>query len=340
MLYGSRAAIEEVILQAGSEHIQPLIIGVEEPSHTPVTKFLGVNIHSGDILVSRGGAPTSALISRGSDYPGNFSHIALVYVDKETNIPFIVESHIEIGVAISSLEDYIKDKKLRVMVLRPRSDLPQLIADPLLPHKAAKAAIDRAKNEHIPYDFEMDLTDNQKLFCSEVASSVYKELELDLWSFKSTISNQGTAKLLSTFGVKYFETQEPSDLEYDPQLVVVAEWRDYQTLFQDHIDNVIVDAVIEWVDKGNEISHDWYLLPFARVIKLYSGILNQFNLAGPIPEGMSATSALKHEAFNSLHEKVEKSVVIKSEQFRLKNNYVPPYWKLVSFANEYFNTDQ
>ncbi|MCK7517747.1 MAG: hypothetical protein MZV64_08560 [Ignavibacteriales bacterium] len=58
------------------------------------------------------------------------------------------------------------------------------------------------------------------------------DLGINLWMGKSTISSKGTAKLLAGFGVKYFETQEPSDLEYDPQLSVVAEWRDLETLLQ------------------------------------------------------------------------------------------------------------
>ena len=46
----------------------------------------------------------------------------------------------------------------------------------------------------------------------------------------SRISAPGTRQWLAALGVKRFDTQEPSDLEYDPQLRVVAEWRDPQTL--------------------------------------------------------------------------------------------------------------
>jgi hypothetical protein len=54
-----------------------------------------------------------------------------------------------------------------------------------------------------------------------------------LWMGISHISSPGLRKWLSAFGVTHFETQEPSDLEYDPQLVVVAEWRDPETLRKD-----------------------------------------------------------------------------------------------------------
>lgn len=332
LIYGGRAAVEEIILQSGKKDSHQLTYENNEKSATPYTTFLGVKLHSGDILLSRGGAPTSALISRGSDYPGNFSHVALVHVDSKTNIASIIEAHIEVGVAISSLEDYMNDKKLRVMVLRMRSDLTEMIADPMLPHKAATASLKRAVNEHIPYDFEMNYDNPDKLFCSEVASSEYKNLGINLWMGKSTISSLGTAKLLSGFGVKNFETQEPSDLEYDPQLSIVAEWRDLETLYQDHVDNAVVDAILEWSEEGNEIEIDWYLLPIVRIVKLYSAILNLFNAAGPVPEGMSATSALRHEAFKTFHSSIKINVLEQAKKFKNLNGYTPPYWRLLEFA--------
>ena len=332
LIYGGRAAVEEIILQSERKETTQLSYENDENSATPFTTFLGVKIHSGDILLSRGGAPTSALISRGSDYPGNFSHVALVHVDDKTKVASIIEAHIEVGVTISSFDDYMNDKKLRVMVLRLRNDLPELIADPLLPHKAATASLERAKSEHIAYDFEMDYNDQNKLFCSEVASSEYKNLGINLWMGKSTISSIGAAKLLAGFGVKYFVTQEPSDLEYDPQLSVVAEWRDLETLYKDHVDNAAVDAILEWSEVGNNISTDWYMLPIVRALKLYSIILNQFNIAGPIPEGMSATSALRHEAFKSFHSSIKNNILDKAENFKKQNGYTPPYWRLLEFA--------
>jgi hypothetical protein len=65
-LYGGRAAAEEVMLQhAGS--VPTLLRGRDEPSATPAAESNGVTLHSGDILVSRGGYPTSALIARDAE---------------------------------------------------------------------------------------------------------------------------------------------------------------------------------------------------------------------------------------------------------------------------------
>ena len=179
-LYGGRAAVEEVMLQH-PERIAELLRGGDEPSAAPAAVAHGVELRSGDILVSRGGYPTSALIARGNDYPGNFSHIGLVHVDERTHQISVVEAHIERGMAIATFVEYLADKKLRLMLLRLRADLPAVRRDPLLPHRAATAALNRARAGHVPYDFTMDYTDPSRVFCSEVASSVYHDLGVDLW---------------------------------------------------------------------------------------------------------------------------------------------------------------
>jgi hypothetical protein len=334
LLYGGRIAVEEAILQSPKETVSQAIVEANEPSETPSATILDVAIHSGDILVSRGGAPTSALIARGNDYPGNFSHVALLYVDESTGIVSVIESHVEKGVALATVADYFRDTKLRVMILRVRSDLPPLQADPMLPHKAAKSMYERARFGHIPYDFAMDTQDDSKMFCSEVASEAYNHFGIRLWTGLSNISSAGARTWLSAFGVRSFITQEPSDLEYDPQLCVIAEWRDYETLYKDHLDNAVVDIMLESADNGAPLGYDWYMLPVARVAKVYSAILNKFGTVGPVPEGMTATAALRNKWFSRLHEDTVKRLRILAQQFQQSHGYSPPYWELVKLARQ------
>lgn len=334
LLYGSRAALEEVMLQVPADSLAALAFGDDEPSQTPSTKILGVTIHSGDILVSRGGAPTSALIARGNDYPGNFSHVALAHVDEKTSVASIIEAHIERGVAISTLEEYFRDKKLRVMILRPRADLPALVADPMLPHQAANYALQQAHEHHIPYDFEMNYHDPANLFCSEVAAFAYRKFGVNLWMGISHISSPGVTAWLAAFGVKHFETQEPADLEYDPQLRIVAEWRDPETLYQDHVDNAVIDAMLESAEQGERLDYAWYLLPVARVMKGYSMMRNTFGGIGPVPEGMNATAALRHKQFNQTHLAIKEKTLALAATFQQEHGYRPPYWELLQMARE------
>ncbi len=334
LLYGSRASLEEVVLQIPDGLLPATINVYDEPSVTPSETILGVTIHSGDILVSRGGAPTSALIARGNDFPGNFSHVALVYIDEETRTPVILESHIECGVVRSTLEEYLKDKKLRVMVMRLRSDLPALVREPMLPHHAASLAFEDARNRHIPYDFAMDYSNPDKLFCSEVASAAYGWEGVNLWMGMSTISSRGLRSWLAAFGVRYFVTQEPSDLEYDPQLTVVAEWRDPETLYKDHIDNAVTEVMLEGAERGEELEADVWMLPIARTMKLYSWVLNRFGAVGPIPEGMDAMAALKNATYSDRHDALTACLLKKADTFLARHHYRPPYWRMVEMARE------
>ena len=331
LLYGMRGALEEAMLQAPSHAWPVLLHGVDEPSRTPAAELLAVTVHSGDILVSRGGAPTSALIARASDYPGNFSHVAQLHVD-ETGRISIVEAHIERGVAVATAAEYLADVKLRVMVLRPRADLPALHADPLLPHRAATWALEEARRRHIPYDFAMDSRDPSRLFCSEVASAAYRRVGIALWPFPSRISSPGAARWLAGFGVRNFTTQEPSDLELDPQLVVVAEWRDAGVLAKDHLDNAVTDALLEQAEAGRGLGYDLWRLPLARIAKLYSLALNLAGRVGPVPEGMSPATALRADRLRTVHEALAARLAVLAEEYHARHGYRPPTWELVAIA--------
>ncbi len=331
LLYGCRAALEEVMLQVPSSLVPPAIHCREEISRTPSATILGVEVHSGDILVSRGGAATSALIARGNDYPGNFSHIALVHIDSAGGVS-IIESHIEKGVAVASIDEYLQDTKLRVMVLRMRADLPALAADPILPGKVATFALRIAQSRHIAYDFAMDFNDSTRFFCSEVVSHAYRSAGVELWKVLSSVSTPGVSSWLAAFGVEHFETLEPSDLEYDPQLRVVAEWRDPDVLFRDHVDNAIIDVMLEGAERGERLGYDWYLLPMARILKAYSVLLNLFGMVGPVPEGMSPAAALRNRRFTARHALIKSEVLNRAQEFRRERGYVPPYWELLNLA--------
>jgi hypothetical protein len=307
--------------------------GAEELSSAPAVRFRGVEIRSGDLLVSRGGAPASALIARGNDYPGNFSHVALLHVSEAGEIA-VVEAHIERGVAVASAQEYLGDVKLRIMVLRLRADHPALRADPLLPHRAASFALAEARRRHIPYDFAMDWRRHERMFCSEVAAAAYESCGVALWSAQSRISTPGVAAWLAAFGVRNFETQEPSDLEYDPQLAVVAEWRDPAVLFKDHVDNAVVDALLAAAERGLRLEAPTWALPVPRIAKAFSAALNLAGRVGPVPEGMSAATALRARRLDELHADLAQDVVTRAGALAVERGHRPAYWELVRLARE------
>ena len=334
LLYGSRAAVEEVLLQIPQATNALALAHSYDHHQTPSAELLGVKIHSGDVLVSRGGAATSALIARGNDYPGNFSHIALVHVDEKTRKVSVVESHIESGVGVRPIDQYLAETKLRILVLRLRGNLPPLVVDPLLPHRAASLAVSNSLVRHIPYDFAMEHKDPTEQFCSEVAAAAYEPFGVTLWLNLSQVSTPGVTSWLAALGVRNFESQEPSDLEYDPQVEVVAEWRDPATLFRDHVDNAVTDVMLQGAEHGQKLDYNCLMLPFARLAKAWSVVLNCLGKVGPVPEGMSAATALRVGRFNLTHAMLQVQVMEGAAKFRAEHGYAPPYWELVRLAQE------
>jgi len=335
LIYGGRAAVEEAWLQSESASLPSLLKLSDIELAVPSAMVEGVRVQSGDILLSRAGAPTSALISRGNDYQGNFSHVALLYVDATTETPSVIEAHIEQGVVISSAAQYFRDKKQRILLLRLRPDHPALAGNPDLPHEAASAMLARARKRLIAYDFAMNYQNDDKLFCSEVVYHAYRDQGIELWQTKSEMTPAGLRAWLGGMGVKSFRTLAPSDLEYDPQLVAVAEWRDLDVLREDRLDNAMMDALLEEAEKGLRLSYPAYLYPVAAGVKAWGKLQQLFGHEPQIPEGMSVAAALRAR---SLVEKVypllRKRLRNAAIRYRQEHGYSPPYWSLLQLARQ------
>jgi len=87
-------------------------------------------------------------------------------------------------------------------------------------------------------------------------------------------------------------------------------------------------------DRGRRLEYDWYMLPLARIAKGYSAILNLLGRVGPVPEGMSATSALKNDWFSNRHRMIKEKLHHLARQFERDKGYPPPYWELVRLARQ------
>lgn len=332
ILYGMRAALEEVSLQMPDSLVNRACYYNPVYAETDSTIWNNMVFHSGDIFLSRGGADVSAFISRGNDFPGNFSHVALLRIDPVTKVPMMIEAHIEKGVSVSTIHEYLHDKKLRIMVLRVNPNFSTMQENRDLPQRAADNIYNEFKKRHIPYDFAMDYADSTSMFCSEVVSFAYRKSGLPLWKLMSTISSPGMVRWLHDFGVKHFLTQMPSDLEYDPSLSVVAEWKDVEMLFSEHIDNAVMDYLYEQANLGKRIGYNVWKLPVARAVKAYCAILNTMGKTGLIPEGMNATRALRNERFASMFAAVKVKVRAGANDFQHEHGYRPPYWRLLDLA--------
>lgn len=220
-------------------------------------------LRSGDVILSRGTAFSSAAIARIGEGDTNFSHLAIVYIDPLTHKMFVSEAHIEIGSFNRTFGEYLIDGKVRAAVFRHK--------DPILAHRAATLIREKLSEyqaahagENYPYDFSMNADDHTSLFCSELVSYAF-ELARDAAVAPPAAASSGSVPMfrskvnprnrdfLDHLGVKVRETFLPGDIEFDPNFELIAEWRDYSRMNENHLHDAVTGAIFEWMDRDGYV---------------------------------------------------------------------------------------
>ena len=60
----------------------------------------------------------------------------------------------------------------------------------------------------------------------------------------------GKNSLVEMLGIKDPEVFAPADVEADPQLEIIAEWRDYSQIENSRIHDVILTKMFQWMETG------------------------------------------------------------------------------------------
>ncbi len=108
-----------------------------------------------------------------------------------------------------------------------------------------------------------------------------------------------------------------------------------ETLWKDHVDNAVVEAMLEGADEGDEISRSVVETGADKACKgLQCHSSTSLAVWGPFPEGMDATAALRNLELTAMHEKIRDRVLAQAADFQQQQGYRPPYWDLVRMANK------
>lgn len=254
----------------------------EEPSLLIDPRQGKLALRSGDVLLSRGNAFVSGAIARLGDVDGNFSHVALVYVDPRTQEVFTIEAHIEIGSVVAPLEAYLTDGKSRAQVFRhPDAGLAAEAAR-IMHDRVARAS---ARGRNVPYDFGMVMDGagaGAELFCSEVASLGFQIASggrLRLPRYRTLLRMKDDA-FLKAIGIATEASFAPSDLEVETRFALVAEWRNLGKTQRSRMTDAVITHIYAMMDDkgyrlrnttGDAIKRD--LAYTARRLPLFSALL-------------------------------------------------------------------
>ncbi len=238
---------------------------VAPPSYLPPSTLVNPRltsaheVRSGDVLLSRGNANTSALIARMGDEDTQFSHLAMVYVDPRSKKAYTIEAHIEFGSVIAPMEEWLADGKARTLVFRH--------ADADLAHRAAAHIYQRVKkrfdaDNRIKYDFAFNMHDHERLFCSEVAREGFEvasrgTVMVPAFASHLTMKNRD---LMERLGISEVQSFIPADMEIDPRFTMIAEWRDFAKLPTVWKKDAILTSIYAWMEnEGYEFDSNAWL---------------------------------------------------------------------------------
>jgi len=216
--------------------------------------FEGVeDLESGDVILSRGNAYSSAAIARIGETDTNFSHLSFVYEDPNQK-QWTTEAHIEIGNIVMPIETHIEQRNARSVLFR--------YEDTRMADRASECIFNKVREQqetgtNIQYDFEMNYKDDKRIFCSEV---IYKGFQcasggkIDVPLYKTKFKKT-TVPFLQTLGLKLnesnvesFDTFGPGDIEYDHRFKLVAEWRNPAKMEDSRMKDAILTKLFEWME--------------------------------------------------------------------------------------------
>ena len=332
VIYGGRTAIEEAIIQGDAE-VPPLLRLDDIPSRTPRVLVKGVRFHSGDILVSGAGDVMSILTDRSSNFPGGFSHVAILHVDPDSGEATVIEAIPEKGVIETPLDLFLTGHRNRVLLLRLRPDYLALQRSPMVPHSAAAFMLSKVRGKSIPYDFAMDTGEIDRYFGAELVYRAYQGAGVDLWTARSGISSPGAASWLRLLGIRDINIILPSDLQFNPGLAPVAEWRSTGSLRDRRYESAVFDALLNGAEKGDRLGYPLYKLPGAVLLKVWSMVQKIRGGKPDIPEGIGAVTALRLTSLSEvILPRLKEDVKNTATNHRRAKGYEPTYRELYEMA--------
>ncbi len=239
---------------------QPVPI-MENAAYHPYHVGIGLDASSkfefknGDIMITKGVSFVSSTISEIAHPRSLFSHIVFVHVDKKTKEVTTLESYVGKGVGIYKIEDALKNENARILVLRSRdSELASRAAD----YMFEKVTELKKKNKIIPYDYQLDFSDNSKLSCEEVVYDSFKQVSNGNVILPEAMSQitMVDEKFLKRVGLKKGAMMTPADMETDSRFDIVLDWTDYRLMRDSWRKDAILGEMFRWIDEYNYQIHE------------------------------------------------------------------------------------
>lgn len=277
-------------------------------------KGLKDSVISGDVFLVRGANFTGAIISRIGGNDNQFSHLAIVYEEKDGSVmgpenigkKYIVESVPDKGLYILPFDEFMTQEKARLAFFRLRHlDATGKTPEAEIAHIAAKHMAGFAAQSNVSYNFSMDMSTNpggkiKSVFCSQawaegmafactqpgiVCEDLSEYISPDRYSALPSPQKDVAAQyplvwtkvplhdnpLVEMISVTVEESFSPGDVEMDPRLDLISDFKYYPSIRTARKYDMIFSKIFQWVEKGgykfNEASP--FLLTISKALQPY-----------------------------------------------------------------------
>jgi hypothetical protein len=294
-------------------------------------KYKDFKLKSGDVLLMMSSNFVSATIARIGDDDGQFSHGALVYVDKN-NKTMVIESLISDGLIMTPYKEWKKhNHHSRTMLFR--------LYDSKKAETLANKFYNKTKfsynNRKIIYDFHMNDRDRNELFCSEVIQSTYKPVGVP--TYKTSFMSFKEHTFLKNLTITTEEVFAPSDIEIEPKFDLVAEWRNYDLTNETRMLDAIMTSVLKWLSKDNYHLKKTFRSSLGTNITYYAR--HYFGLFKDVPTNMPYTFLETIIKLNDVTNLLKDYLTDLNNQHIETYGYPMTYKKMIVALEKYKNID-
>lgn len=233
---------------------QPVPLRQFGPSFYELKQYKQTELQPGDLLITRGVSFLSGMIARLGERPTQFSHVVMVYKDKDSSELKTIESYVGTGVGFYEMDFALKNENVRILWLRAK--------DATLGANAAKemsqSVSDRIKaKNHIKYDYKLDFNNPQSMSCAEVSQVAFEMASAGTFRIPFYPNRVAAAKdLVERLKLNSGNIYEPGDMEIDPRFELIGEFRDLRLTRDSRQKDAIMTKIFEWMENKNYVLKD------------------------------------------------------------------------------------
>jgi hypothetical protein len=285
------------------------------------------NILSGDFLLSADDISYSYLEQ------SKFIHeltpsLGLILFDGDSS--YYISSSSNDGLHNIKFDDFISRPFARRLNLRLRDDLPEILANPAIPHQAAKFIFNLSVQRNIDYDFTLSQLKRISLCEIGMLKIAYEGQNLKFIAPFSPLNNEFVYGL-RRLGIKNEKLVSVSEIQYHPSIKVVGQQMSGEGIKIRNLEMAASAAGLATINAKLMKSLRWKL-PYYRILKGYSHIVCLFGNTPVIPKGMAPETALIHDYISTQNKEFLPLLVRTVAEFENENQYFPTYPILCEMA--------